>query len=123
MFKDGYVTPANYIAEIIFKKRAEHFESGMCAIKFWNMKKNKGPYRGQVIQASRLLKKYRDSSIIKALQSREAKYILKLNHEKLIPLIEKFEKQYKDTEFKKTEKKENKKMKPFGKGKNMLEGL
>lgn len=122
-FKEGYVTEANYIVELIFKKRFEELSKESCPQKFWNDDSQKGPYRGQIIAASRLLKKYHGSSIIKAIKSPKAKYIFKLQDPKLKPIIESFESTYKETEVIKTEKKETKHMKPFGKSKNRLSDL
>lgn len=77
---------------MIFDKRNEFFNSGKCPERFWT-KDNKlhGAYKGQVIAASKLLKKYNADSIIKALKSDEAKFIFKLQDDKLKPIIEKFE--------------------------------
>jgi hypothetical protein len=124
MFKQGYVTPANYITELVFNKRHEAFNSGRCPESFWTNPKYTGPYKGQVIQAGRLLKKYNADCIIKAIQSKEAKFIHKLQDKKLIPIIERLEKQRKDVSFEKSEEvKENKPMKAFGFGRNKLRGL
>jgi hypothetical protein len=124
MFKQGYVTPANYITELVFNKRHEAFNSGRCPESFWTNQKYTGPYKGQVIQAGRLLKKYNADCIIKAIKSKEAKFIHKLQDKKLIPIIERLEKQRKDVSFEKSEEvKENKPMKAFGFGRNKLRGL
>lgn len=91
-YKEGYITPANFLAELIFDKRNEFFNSGKCPERFWT-KDNKlhGAYKGQVIAASKLLKKYNADSIIKALKSDEAKFIFKLQDDRLKPIIQKFE--------------------------------
>jgi len=92
-YKEGYITPSNYLAELIFEKRNEAFNSGKCPERFWAKEsKLHGAYKGQVIAAARLLKNYNADSIIKAINSHESKYILKLQDKKLIPIIEKFEK-------------------------------
>lgn len=124
MFKEGYVTPANYITELVFNKRNEAFNSGRCPESFWTNPKYTGPYKGQVIQAGRLLKKYSADSIIKAVRSKEAKFIHKLQDVKLAKIIERFESQRGDVSFKKSEIVEgDKPMKAFGFGKNKLRGL
>ena len=122
-FKEGYVTEANYIVELIFKKRFEQLSNESCPQRFWNNDAQKGPYRGQIVAANRLLKKYHGVSIIKAIQSPRAKYIFKLQDPKLKPIIESFEANYTETEVVPTEKKETKHMKPFGKSKNRLSDL
>lgn len=124
MFKEGYVTPANYITELVFNKRNEAFNSGRCPESFWTSPKYTGPYKGQVIQAGRLLKKYNAESIIKAVKSKEAKFIHKLQDKKLVKIIEKFELEHKDVSFKKSaEIEKTKPMKAFGFGVNKLKGL
>jgi len=123
IFKEGYITPSNYITELVFQKRNEAFNSGRCPERFWIDPKYTGPYRGQVIQAGRLLKKYKANWIIRAIKSPEAKYIHKLQDKKLIPIIEKFEKLDKDLTFEESNVKITKPIKAFGFGKNKLRGL
>tara|TARA_R100000005_G_C4978127_1_gene188801 strand:- start:216 stop:713 length:498 start_codon:yes stop_codon:yes gene_type:complete len=126
--KAGYVTPGNYIAELIFQKRNEHFNSGKNAESFW-LKGNKlhGAYKGEVIAANKLLKDYHADSVIKAIRSPQAKFILKLskkeNRNKLIPIIEKFEKERKEKEIVASDNTKVEISKPFSQGKNILKGL
>jgi len=128
MHKAGYVTPGNYIAELIFQKRNEYFNSGKNAESFW-LQGNKlhGAYKGEVIAANKLLKDYHADSVIKAIKSPQAKFILKLskkeNRDKLIPIIEKFEKERKETEIVISENNKTEVSKPFGYGRNILKGL
>lgn len=124
IYKEGYVTPANYITELVFEKRNEAFNSGKCPESFWTDPKYTGPYKGQVIQAGKLLQKYKASWIIKAIKAPEAKYIHKLQDKKLIPIIEKFEKQDKELAFEESKTIiDSKPVKAFGFGKNKLRGL
>jgi hypothetical protein len=91
-YKEGYITPANFLAESIFEKRNEFFNSGKCPERFWvTGNKLHGAYKGQVIAASKLLKKYHVDSIIKALKSNDAKFIFKLQDKKLEPIIQTIE--------------------------------
>lgn len=124
-YKEGYVTPSNYIAELIFEKRNETFNSGKCPERFWT-KDNKlhGAYKGQVIAAAKLLKKYNADSVIKAVKSPEAKYILKIQDKKLVPIIEKFEKSRLDKELVESYNTTEAISKPFRSGKkNILKDL
>lgn len=124
-YKEGYVTPSNYLAEMIFEKRNEFFNSGKCPERFW-VKDNKlhGAYKGQVIAASRLLKKYHVDSISKALKSPEAKFIFKIQDKKLIPIIEKFESSRVDKELLQSYNKTEEVSKPFRTvSKNILRDL
>jgi hypothetical protein len=120
IYKEGYITKGAYISEIIFEKRSIAFNSGKLPENFWNDKKYTGQFKGQVIAANRLLKKYRDSSIIKALRDNRANFILKLQNEKLVPLIEEYEKNYKEKEITKEEKIMEKPRKPLSKKKNLF---
>ena len=120
IYKEGYITKGAYISEIIFEKRSIAFNSGKLPENFWNDKKYTGQFKGQVIAANRLLKKYRDSSIIKALRDSRANFILKLQNEKLVPLIEEYEKNYKEKEITKEEKIMEKPRKPLSKKKNLF---
>lgn len=92
-YKEGYINPSNYLAEMIFEKRNHYFNNGKCPERFWiTGNKLHGAYKGQVISAAKLLKKYKCESIIKALKSDEGKFIFKIQDPKLVPIIEKFEK-------------------------------
>lgn len=124
-YKEGYITPANFIAEMIFEKRNEFFNQGKCPERFW-IKDNKlhGAYKGQVIAASKLLKKYNADSIIKALKSDDAKFIFKAQDKKLEPIIKKFEDLRVDKELLKSYNVEKEVSKPFNGGKkNILKDL
>jgi len=105
---------------LIFQKRSIAFNSGKLPENFWNDKKYTGQFKGQVIAANRLLKTYRDSSIIKALQDSRANFILKLQNAKLIPLIKEYEANHKEKELIKEEKIMEKPRKPLSKKKNMF---
>ena len=124
-YKEGYITPSNYLAELIFEKRNEHFNSGKNPERFWvTGNKLHGSYKGQVIAAAKLLKKYNVDSIAKAIRSKEAKYILKIQDKKLIPIIEKFEKNRVDRQLDQSYNTTEEVSKPFRSGrKNILKGL
>lgn len=101
---DDKITDGNKICEKIFQKRAEKNNEGKLPDKFWKMAKYKGPYTGQIVAANRLLKKYSMLAICRALDSKEAKYILSLTNKKLIPIIEKMQSQIKDSVFEESKK-------------------
>ena len=120
IYKAGYVTESAYIAEIIFEKRSVAFNSGKLPENFWNEQKYIGQFKGQIIQASRLLRKYSGSSIIKALKDDRAKYILKLQNKKLIPIIEDYEKNKKEKILEQEKLEKLKPSIPFKKKNNIL---
>lgn len=121
IYKEGYVTEASYIVELLFEKRAEIFNSGKYPESFWNHPKYKGQFTGQIIQANKLLKKYSGVSIIQALKT--TKGIIKLQDEKLIKAIELCEKNKKDSEFKQAEEAPKEVAKAFGSKRNILRDL
>jgi len=124
-FKGGYVTPPNYLAELIFEKRSCHFNSGRNPEQFWlTGSKLHGAYKGQVIQASRLLKKYRVQCVSEALKSPDAKFIFKLQDKRLIPIIERLERRFGEKVLTQTKQPEVQEVsKPFSRGVNRMKGL
>lgn len=128
IYKEGYVTPSNYIAEIIFKKRSEYFNQGRIPERFWAKgSKLHGAYKGEVIAAAKLLKEYSAQAIIMAINSPDSKYILKIStkehRSKMIPIIKKCEKEITKTQFNPSSQETSTHLKAFGTGKNKLEGL
>lgn len=101
---DDKITDANKLCEKIFQKRAEKNNEGKLPDKFWKMEKYKGSYTGQIVAANRLLKKYSMLAICRALDSKDAKYILSLTNKKLIPIIERMQSQIKDSVFEESKK-------------------
>ena len=122
-FKEGFVTEAAYITEIIFEKRHEIFNQGRCPESFWNSDSYKKQFTGQIIQANKLLKKYSGHSIISAINSPKSKGVIKLQDKRLIPIIEDFEKNKKDKEIVISENNIIQPSKPFGAKKNLLREL
>lgn len=123
IYREGYVTEACYIVELLFSKRSEVFNSGRYPESFWNTKAYKGQFTGQIIQANKLLKKYSGLSIISALKSPKAKGVIKLQDSKLIPIIEEFEKNKVDTTIVHKEEIKTEVAKPFGNRTNRLADL
>lgn len=121
-FKEGYITAADYICELVFKKRASISKTAVPE-SFWNSEEYKKQYVGQAIHARRLLKSYPVSVIIKAFEN--TPYCLSLTNDKMKPLLEKYKKEFDDTEVKitKTEEVIETPRKQIGKGKNRLGDL
>lgn len=124
-YKEGFITPSNYLAELIFEKRNEFFNTGKCPERFWTKEsKLHGAYKGQVIAASRLMKKYHVDSIIKALKSDGARFIFKIQDVKLVPIIEKFESNRTEKQLIENHETIDEIAKPFSSGrKNLLKDL
>lgn len=123
IFKEGYVTEACYIVEVLFQKRSEIFNSGKYPENFWNLPKYKGQFTGQIIQANKLLKLYSGQSIIRALNSPKSKGVIKLQDDKLIRIIKEFERDKTETEIVVVEQKAAEVAKPFSRTVNKLKDL
>tara|TARA_R110002020_G_scaffold846_5_gene4201 strand:+ start:1320 stop:1760 length:441 start_codon:yes stop_codon:yes gene_type:complete len=84
-----YCTAAQYIAEIVCQRQAEKDNIGTPAYKFWNTEKWKKSYTHQIILANRLVKKYDERAIVKALKGARGKSIYSLRFPGLEDLIKK----------------------------------
>lgn len=84
---DKLVSPAQYITELICEKKAKLNQEDVHA-KFWLTKKWSDYYRNQIPTANKLVKKYDDKAIIRALNSPQAQKIYSLRAPHLIPIIE-----------------------------------
>lgn len=81
------VSAAQYITEIICERKAR-LNSQDLHYRFWVTKTWAAYYRNQIASAHKLLKKYSDTSIVKALNSKQAEKIYSLRAPHLIPIIE-----------------------------------
>jgi hypothetical protein len=85
------VSAAQYITEIICERKAETIKKDL-HYRFWVNKEWEKFYKDQIASAYRLLKKYSDTAIIRALNSTKASKIYSLRAPFLIPIIEEEEK-------------------------------
>jgi len=94
-----YCTCAAYIAEIMCMKNAEFKNQGSLPYKFWNKDPWTTTFLHQIIEANKLLKKYSEAGILKAIRSPEfdLQRIFSLKHGGAIPIIEKYDKIVKDS--------------------------
>lgn len=81
------VSAAQYITEIICEKSAKLQKKDL-HYRFWTNKEWEKFYKDQIASAYKLLKKYPDIAIIKALNSSKAAKIYSLRAPFLIPIIE-----------------------------------
>jgi len=116
------ITDGNRLCEKIFQKRANVSNEGKIPDKFWNLPKYKGSYTGQIVAANKLLQKYSMLAISKAIDSKEAKYILSFRNKKLVPIIEKYQKEVDNTIIEKSDESVRKTRRPLGK-KNLFSEL
>ena len=124
LFKEGFVNSGNHLAEIIFQKRSEFFNSGSLPERFWiTGNKLHGAYKGQVIVANRLLKEYDIDCIVEALKDERSKFIFKLQDPKLVPVLKEKQSSKKKKDFTKSEQVSLDKSKAFGKNKNLFKDL
>lgn len=85
------VSAAQYITEIICEKKAKLNKQDLY-YRFWTNKEWEKFYRDQIASANKLLKKFSDTSIIRALNSSKTQKIYSLRAPFLIPIIEAEEK-------------------------------
>jgi len=71
---------------------AEKENVGSQAHKFWNLPKWKKHYQYQVVLANRLVKKYTEAAIVKAINSPECKRMYSLRFPPLESIIQKYQK-------------------------------
>lgn len=81
------VTAAQYITEIICENKAKKDKTDL-HYRFWLNKKWSAFYRNQIASANKLLEKYSDKAIVKALKEPQASNIYSLRAPHLIPIIE-----------------------------------
>jgi hypothetical protein len=114
MYKEGHVTVDNYIAEMLFKRRAE-FSGKALPQSFWNNPKFRQAYIIELTRINKLLERVCSSCIIKAFNQTKA---CSVKNPDLIRLAEKFQQEMEDKK-KVIEKTEEKPAvgptKPFGK--------
>lgn len=84
---DGFVTPAQYITELICEKLAKKNKKTL-TLKFWENEEWSKFYRQQIIVANGLLKIYSDKAIVLALNSKKAWSIYSLRAPHLDPIIQ-----------------------------------
>ncbi len=120
--EEAKITDGNRLCEKIFQKRANVSNEGKIPDKFWNLPKYKGSYTGQIVAANKLLQKYSMLAISKAIDSKDAKYILSFRNKKLIPIIEKYQEEVDNTIIEKSDESVRKTRRPLGK-KNLFSEL
>ena len=81
------VSAAQYITELICENKAK-IDKEDRGIKFWTSKKWTNYYRNQISSANKLLEKYNEQAIIKALKNTKAQRIYSLRAPHLIAIIE-----------------------------------
>ena len=65
IYMDGYITPPNYLCELIFQRRGEYDKNAMPQW-LWQNPKFKSKYVGQLTKINKLLKTYEFSTLLKA---------------------------------------------------------
>ena len=87
-----YCTCAQYISEIVCGRIAEKENVGTQAHKFWNTSKWRKIYQYQVVLANRLIKKYPEAAVVKAINSPECRRMYSLRYPPLESIIKKYQK-------------------------------
>lgn len=81
------VSAAQYITEIICEKKAKKDKKDL-HYRFWTNKEWSAYFRNQIASANKLLEKYDDAAIVKALRDDRSSKIYSLRAPHLIPIIE-----------------------------------
>jgi len=85
------VSAAQYITELICENKAK-IDNKDLHYKFWSNKDWAGYYKNQIATANKLLGKYTDTAIIKAIHNDKAKKVYSLRSPVLLKIIEEEEK-------------------------------
>ena len=86
-----HCTCAAYVAEIMCKRNAESKNEGSLPYKFWSKKPWNWTFKRQLFAANKLLKKYSEEALVKAVGSSEFRGIFSLNHWKAVGIIKKYQ--------------------------------
>jgi hypothetical protein len=79
-----YCTCAAYVAELMCLRIAEYKGISGLPYKFWNIKPWDWTFKKQMMLANKIIKKYGEKCLVKAVNSQELKRAFSLNH----PLVE-----------------------------------
>lgn len=94
IYKEGYITPADYIVELIFQRRSE-FNHEALPQSFWNSSKFKHLYVMQIIHTKKLLTRVDASCVLKAFKQTKACSIL---NKELVSKAEQFQMELEQTQ-------------------------
>jgi hypothetical protein len=81
------VSPAQYITEIICENKAKKDKKDL-HYRFWLSKEWAAYFRNQIATANKLLQKYNDVAVVRALKDARAAKIYSLRAPHLLPIIE-----------------------------------
>lgn len=84
-----YITAPKFICELLCKRRA-YAENKELPVKFWELPKWKVEFKKQIIMVNRLLKKYDDKVIFKALRDPKGRNIYSLGAPHLKEILDKY---------------------------------
>lgn len=87
-----YCTCAAYVAEQLCRKNAENKNQGSLPYKFWNKKPWNWTFKRQIFLANKLLKKYSEEALVRAILSDDFKRIFSLNHPSAEGIVSKYDK-------------------------------
>jgi hypothetical protein len=88
---EGWVSPYQYITELICEKKAQQGSKEL-PIKFWEIKEWRSFYRYQITLATALVKEYGEEAVIAALKDRRCYKTYSLRAPFLKPIIEEHKK-------------------------------
>jgi hypothetical protein len=117
-----HCTCAAYVAEIMCMRYAEFKNQGSLPFKFWNKKPWDWTFKKQLWAAQKLIKKFSEQAVVKAIHSDEFKGIFSLNNPKVSFILKKYQiiVDQEQNKFQKLEVKENNSSRKKTFGKNLL---
>tara|TARA_Y100001963_G_scaffold147943_1_gene224984 strand:+ start:315 stop:788 length:474 start_codon:yes stop_codon:yes gene_type:complete len=88
-----YCTCAAYVSEIMCQRKAQFKNEGSLPFKFWNNKAWKPFFLHQMTLANRLIKKYSEIALVRAVQSKDwdKANIFSLKHPKATGIVNKYQ--------------------------------
>ena len=88
-----YCTCAAYVAEIMCQRKAQHENTGSLAFKFWSEKPWDWTFKKQLLMAQKIVKKYSEAALVRAINSRGITKIFSLKHKKILPAVARCQKE------------------------------
>ncbi len=68
--KDGWVTPAQYIVELLCENKAKKYGTGELPLQFWNLEEWANEFKSQLRATHKLLKTYDVKAIVAAIKEK-----------------------------------------------------
>src|SRR5687768_13944757 len=84
-YSEGFVSGGQYVCELICERKAQSLKKEL-PIRFWKLDEWASYFRSQINTAHKLIKKYDEKAVIRALNNPKAKRIYSLRAPFLVPI-------------------------------------